>query len=112
MPSASTRIAAAQYPIERLADWAAYEAKARRWTAEAVQRGAQVLLLPEYAGMEVSGWAPGGGDAALFEASQGMLPRWEALWGGLATTHRVLIAPGSVPVRQANGRYRNRGYLF
>lgn len=107
------RIAAAQYPIERLADWAAYEAKARRWTAEAVANRAALLLLPEYAAMELAGLFPDAtAEPAQFAALQELLPRWRQLWGALAQEHRVHIAPGSAPVRQANGAYRNRAFLF
>ena len=35
-------VAAAQYPVERLADWAHYAAKLERWLAEAADRGAKI----------------------------------------------------------------------
>lgn len=113
MPLDVIRIAAAQYPIERLADWTAYEAKARRWTAEAAGRGAVLLLLPEYAGLEPAGLFPeAAGERGQFAVLQELLPRWRALWAGLAREHGVHIVPGTAPVRQAEGMYRNRAYLF
>ena len=39
------RVAAAQYPIEHLADWDAYAAKLARWVAEAAAGGAVLALM-------------------------------------------------------------------
>jgi len=109
------RVAAAQYPIGFLADWAAYETKATRWVEEAAEAGARLLVFPEYFSMEL---------ASLFDESvrrslpaqiaamQGLLALFRALYARLATAHRVVICAGSIPVRLDDGRYRNRSYLF
>jgi predicted amidohydrolase len=113
MQRPSLRVAAAQYPIERLRDWAAYQAKARRWVEEAAEQGAELLLLPEYAGLELAGlFAQGAGEREQFAALQALLPRWRELWAALARDHGVHIVPGTLPVRQANGACRNRAWLF
>ena len=46
------RVAAAQYPIEKLATWEAYQSKLEGWVAEAASEGAQILVFPEFGAME------------------------------------------------------------
>ncbi|MFN5778345.1 MAG: amidohydrolase, partial [Novosphingobium sp.] len=47
-------IAAAQYPIEALADWAACEAKLTNWVEAAAAGGAALAVFPEYGAMELA----------------------------------------------------------
>lgn len=47
-------VAAAQYPIDRLATWQAYKSKLVRWVESAAREGAQLLVFPEYGGMELA----------------------------------------------------------
>src|SRR6266705_5400991 len=47
------RIAAAQYPIELLRSWQNYQDKVASWVAEAVVHGAEILVFPEYAAMDL-----------------------------------------------------------
>ena len=51
-------IAAAQYPIEALADWAAYAAKLTRWVEAAAAGGAALAVFPEYGAMELAALDP------------------------------------------------------
>jgi len=46
--------AAAQYPIDRLANWAAFEVKLTGWVTEASDRGARLAVFPEYGAMELA----------------------------------------------------------
>ena len=48
------RVATCQYAIEVLADWPAYVAKIEQLVCQAAHNGAQLLLLPEYAGIEIA----------------------------------------------------------
>ncbi|MGB0905556.1 MAG: amidohydrolase, partial [Mangrovicoccus sp.] len=48
------RLAAAAYPIERLGNWHALETKLAAWMAEAKAGGADLAVLPEYAGVEAA----------------------------------------------------------
>ena len=50
-------IAAAQYPLDWLDDFAAYEAKLTRWVAEGAEGGSDLLVFPEYAGLELASLA-------------------------------------------------------
>jgi predicted amidohydrolase len=107
-------IAAAQYPIEALADWAAYEARLERWLADAAAGGAALAVFPEYGSMELAALDPETmGDLAgslAFVAS--LVPRIDALHARLAARHGLHILAASVPVRLDDGRFVNRGRLF
>jgi len=108
-------VAAAQYPVGELETWEAFVAKLTHWCREAAAGGAQLLVFPEYASMEL---------ASLFEAPlradlhgqiaamQPLLPRWQALHRELAGQFGVYILGGSFPVRMDDGRYHNRAHLF
>lgn len=108
------RVASAQYDIGFLPDWAAYEAKIRRWVDKAAGNGARLLLFPEYFSMEL---------ASLFGeeiyrsldkqlgALQELLPPFLDLFQGEAEKRGVHILAGSFPVRHGAG-YRNRAYFF
>lgn len=109
------RVAACQYAIELHASWEAYAAHLEHLCDEAVERGAQVLVLPEYAGLVLTGLLPPAvrGDLrASIEGLQGGLPRWLALCEGIARRHGVYLCPGSAPVLDVDGQYRNRAWLF
>lgn len=108
------RIAAAQYPIERLSDWAAYEAKLRRWVDEAAANGAGLLVFPEYGAMELASLDPAteGDLAASLDAVSVLLPRVDALHADLAREHGLHILAASAPRRDADGKARNAARLF
>lgn len=108
------RVAAAQYPIEWLADRQAWRDKLTRWVAEAAGAGAQLLLFPEYAVMETASLfpAPVPGDLALqLAAVADSIDEVDAIHRELARTYGVWIVAGSAPVRQGDG-FRNRARLF
>lgn len=109
------RVAACQYAIELHESWEAYAAHLEHLCDEAVGRGAQVLVLPEYAGLVLTGLLPPAvrGDLrASIEGLQGWLPRWLALCEDIARRHGVYLCPGSAPVLDDDGQYRNRAWLF
>jgi len=107
-------VAAAQYPIEQLADWAAYEAKLTRWVAEAADAGAALAVFPEYGGMELASLEPATmGDLAGSLASvAALVPHVDALHAALAARHGLHILAASLPRRDADGHYRNAARLF
>lgn len=109
------RIAAAQYDIGFLRDWDAYRAKIEHWVGRALAEKAQLLLFPEYFSMELASLFPEDVYRTLarqLQAIQGVLDSFLALFGGLAKAHGIHIVAGSFPVRQADGLYRNRSFLF
>jgi predicted amidohydrolase len=111
----SFRIATAQYPIGFLEDWQTYQRHIEWWAQTAVDNGARMLLWPEYAAMEL---------ASLFgrevqqdlqlqlRAMQDLLGDFRKLYRALSSQHNVVIQPGTFPVRQFDGAYRNRAYLY
>lgn len=109
------RLAACQYAIELLETWDAYAAHLQGLCADAAQHGAQLLLLPEYAGLVLSGQLPAEQRSDLQGSIAGIQPliaRWFELCQGIARAHGVYLQPGTMPVLDADGRYRNRAWLF
>ncbi len=109
------RFAACQYAIPLCENWAAYADHLQTLAAEAAHKGAQLLLLPEYAAMALTGLLPEDERSDLHRsiaAIQPLLPRWLALGASIARTHKVLFCPGSAPVLDEDGIYRNRAFLF
>ncbi|MBI4694256.1 MAG: carbon-nitrogen hydrolase family protein [Gammaproteobacteria bacterium] len=109
------KVAAAQYPVDFLESWDAFAVKLERWVAEAATNGADLLLFPEYASIELT---------SLFGAEvysslprqlaelQTILPDYLALFAELARRTGTHVCAGSYPVRHADGRYTNRSYFF
>lgn len=113
-PPHTVRIAAAAYPVDLHADWAAYEAKVTAWVAEAVGQGAQLLVFPEYAALELIGLLPPElhhDIVPMRPALQAFLPEFLALHARLARTHGVTLVAGSLPVLHGD-EFVNRAYVF
>lgn len=109
------KVAACQYHIDLLESWDAYAAHLTALCEEAAGQGAELLLLPEYAGLVLSGQLPAAerGDLhASIAGIQPLVPRWLELCESLARRLKVHLQPGSVAVRDADGVYRNRAWLF
>jgi predicted amidohydrolase len=105
------RVAAWQYPIERLASWDAWREKLAAGIAEAAGRGAELCVVPEYASMELTALLPPEAQrdlAAQLGALQPLLPGYVAAYAELARRHRVAIVAGSFPEARPGGVYRNR----
>lgn len=107
-------IAAAQYPIEALGDWAAYQTKLTDWVEAAVAGGAALAVFPEYGAMELASLNPATmGDLAGSLASvAALLPQVDALHAQLATRHGLHILAASAPCETEAGHYVNRARLF
>jgi predicted amidohydrolase len=113
------KIAAAAYPPTFLDGWSAYEARTRDWIAGAAERGAELLVFPEYGRMELA-TLDGAAAAADLEQSLHAAARWtaeaNALTEALARAHGVHVLAPSGPVFDAGAsggaRPVNRAYLF
>jgi predicted amidohydrolase len=83
--------------------------------AEAAAKGAELLVLPEYAPMELS-HTRGPDIAADLEASLAavseLMPEADRIHADLAQRHGVHILAGSGPRKAGDGRYRNVARLF
>ncbi len=107
-------VAAAQYPIEQLADWQAYATKLTRWVERAAAGGAALAVFPEYGAMELAALDPAtmGNLAGSLRTVSDMLPRVDALHAQLAARHDLHILAASAPAAVGNGVYVNRARLF
>ena len=114
MVKSTWRVAAAQYPIEALADWDAYAAKLTRWVAQAVAGGAMLAVFPEYAAMELASLDPVtmGDLQGSIETVSALLPRVDALHAALSRDHGIWILAGSAPRKLLDGRFVNTARLF
>jgi len=109
------RVALWQYPIEELASWDAWQAKLARGIADAAGQGARLVVVPEYASMELVALMGADVRASLpaqLAAMQPLLPRYIDAYGELARVHRVAIVAGSFPEHVAASVYRNRARVF
>ncbi|MDQ1184743.1 carbon-nitrogen hydrolase family protein [Agrobacterium larrymoorei] len=110
-----TRLAACQYAIELIETWDAYAKHLAAIVADAKAKGAELLLLPEYSAMALTGQLPPDVRSDLhgsIEAMQSLIPSWVELCEELARQHQILFQPGSAPVKDADGKFRNRAWLF
>lgn len=93
------KIAAAAYTPEWHSDWAGLEAKLGAWVADAAGQGADLLVFPEYAGLEAALiGAPD--DCSARDWVTRARPRrddWARLQTGLAQRYGVYILAGSLP---------------
>jgi predicted amidohydrolase len=115
MTARMIRAAAAQYPIEELTSFPAFENKLSRWVQQAVAHGAQLLVFPEYAAMELARLAGRHISRDLrgsIEALQYYIGEYEAAYAGLAKRYGVFILAGSAPISLIDGRIVNRARFF
>jgi predicted amidohydrolase len=109
------RLAVCQYRVEPATGWETYRAKQTRLVAEAAGQGAQLLVFPEYAALELSALLPPPAQADLprqLDALQSGYPAFRAIWKELANLHQVHLLAPSFPLRLADGGYRNRAVLY
>ena len=113
-PPARLKVAAAQYPIERLPDLVAVMAKHARWVAEAAAGGARLVVFPEYAAMEIAGTLSDAVAADLqasLEAVARLRPEVDANLASLAARHDIHILGPSGPARRPDGSFANTAHL-
>ncbi len=105
-------IAAAQYNLDPFETINAYRAKITRWVEDAVGRGAEILVFPEYGAMELCSIGNKGHD---LEISKGAVSDFyddiTALHQSLAKKHGVTIISGSAPDVES-GRTCNVAQVF
>ena len=79
--------------------------------AEAVDRGAELLVFPEYGGMDLSGPSGAMDIGGVTRAAADAVDAADEALGGLARSCGVWIVAGSAPV-SVNGAFVNRARLF
>ncbi|MFC0267717.1 carbon-nitrogen hydrolase family protein [Kushneria aurantia] len=108
-------LALCQYAIELFDGESEYREHLAWLIEQAAHRGAELLVLPEYAALVMTGqMAPGvrGDLHASIEALQPRLPGWLAQCEALARRLGIHLLPGTAPVLDDDGHYRNRAWLF
>lgn len=108
------KLAAAAYPLTWFENWSGYEAKLTDWVARGAATGADLLVFPEYAALELASL----GGAAAAADTEGVLVETarhrdaaDALHLALAARHGVHILGGSGPVFTGT-RPVNRATLY
>lgn len=109
------KLAACQYAIELIEGWDDYLRHLTHLVEEATAQGAELLLMPEYAGLVLAGQLDEAARSDLHGSIAGiqpLIPRWLELCEALARKHQIVFQPGSAPVLDPDGQYRNRAWLF
>ncbi len=105
------RVGLAQYPITGPARLDLFWQKVDAVLSDAAAGGAHLVVLPEYASMEVAACFPGAGNAAAELASvSAAAPSLLAGFRDAARRHRTWLLPGSLPWRIGD-RVLNRAPL-
>jgi predicted amidohydrolase len=105
------RIACAQYEIEHLQDWYAYQAKIEQIVHDAKEQDINLLVLPEYAGIECV-CERFSTDEALYAALQQYIPQYIDFFSQIAKRFKMYLQPGTIIEQVAENQYVNRAYLF
>lgn len=105
------RVALRQWRVGRVAGVAGWAARLDSVVAKAAAHGAQLLVLPEYAGMEMAAGELPDVAAELARATE-MSGAALAAAREVARRHRVWLLPGTLPFAQADGRVLNRAPLI
>ena len=105
---------AAQYPFTRLNSWENFAEKMKQWIFAGSQAAAQLLVFPEYAGMELVSLLPGH-TALTLQQQLAALQRFAAdfldLHSQLARKYQVHILTGSLPL-YVQGQYYNTAWFI
>lgn len=108
------RLAAAQYPMEFVGSWEGWLAKLDGWVGAAARAGAELLVFPEYGGMELASLFPADVHSDLarqLAAVARLAGDAQQAWAEVARRHNVCLLAASQPV-EAGGGFRNRAWLF
>ena len=109
------KIAAAAYPIDWHNRWNDYVGKLRVWVRTAAEQGAELLVFPEHAALELASLA--GEDNAkdlrrVIDAVTARIKDVDELHASLAREFKVHVLAASGPIRREDGKAVNRARLF
>jgi predicted amidohydrolase len=111
----TVRVASCAYPIEALPDFAAFAEKQSELVRSAVSGGAQLLVFPEYASVELTSTLPAAERGDLhreLRAIQPLSASLTALYTVLAREHGAYILAPSFPERERSpDAFYNRARL-
>jgi predicted amidohydrolase len=109
------KLAVAAFPIEWHSRWNDYVGKLRVWIRTAAEQGAEVMVFPQHAALELASLA--GAENArdperAAEAVTARLKDVDDLHASLAREFKVTICAATGPVRQRSGTTVDRARLF
>ena len=112
--TAPVRIAAAQYTIGQPDRFETWQATVAKWVAGAAGQGAQLLVFPEYAAMELAAIdSTTASDLhASLRAVVALGSRIDAHYADLARSFGVIVLGGTRPHGLDNGQIVNRATLY
>lgn len=112
------KIAAAAYPIDWHNRWNDYVGKLRVWVRNAAERGAELIVFPEYGALELASLA-GENNASdlakIIDAVTARIKDVDDLHGSLAREFKLHICASSAPMRrsdEAGAGTVNRAAIF
>lgn len=105
------KIASHQYRIEVFSTWDQYQNKIEHLVKQAKQQNVQLLLLPEYAGVEIC-FGEFSSEEDAYIAMQPYISRYLTLFQELAVQYQMYIQPGTVIEKINQNDYINRAYFF
>ena len=106
------RLGVLAYPVTAPASFADFAEKFDGLVAEGRRGGAEMLVMPEYASMELAAAGPGAGRVtAELDDVCAQRPALVALFAEVARRHGVWLVPGTLPWAES-GRVRNRAPLI
>lgn len=107
-------ITTTQYSFNHLTDFAEYQEKIDELVQQACQQNqSQLVLLPEYAGLEICSIEAA--DKPLtdqFYNLQHFVPQLLAFWREIAKRYQVYLQPGTMPIYVPDYHFRNRAYFI
>jgi predicted amidohydrolase len=109
------KIAAAAYPIDWHNRWNEYVGKLRVWVRTGAEQGAELLLFPEYAALELASLADeknARDPQKAMDAVSARIKDVDDLHASLAREFKVHICAATSPLRARDGRATNRARLF
>jgi len=112
--TASIRIAAAQYSIGQPENLASWQAKVEQWVRDAAAQGAQLVVFPEYAAMELAAIdrSTASDLHASLRAVVALGPSIDQHYADLARRFGVVLLGGTRPFGQDDGQIVNRATLY
>jgi predicted amidohydrolase len=106
-----TKISCAQYQIEKLSNWNDYAKKIEALVQQAKEKHSDLLLLPEYSGIEVA-CQYFSTDKELFEALQPNIQNYIQFFQTLAKQYQIYLQPGTIVEKVESNQFANRAYFF
>jgi predicted amidohydrolase len=107
------KLALSQFSVEKPDSFAAFAGRIANIAAQARAQAADLLVLPEYAGMVLAGASIQAPDIqAELDAVVAQSTALIAAFRDIAMGEKIWILGGTLPMRDADGKIRNRAPLF